>query len=488
MQKMTDAERGWVFASQVLGANMSTQAASAYVAQVNAAIENLQNDLMSISTGLTDARMGGFAAEAWHAGTFNVNAAAAGSGSSAIAGKPGTDNALGRNNYGSVDVRVTTADGTTIDYGSKYDKNFKVTAKEQATPNPDTGAPKYSGQKRLVPSDKVDQVKDYAAQRASNPETPERWAKGYEETSEAVDRISDGDIESKPLSKEDSEELAREIRKKELDLEKHGVSANEAIKPEYIMKQAAKAGLSAAVVTMIMQTAPEIYKAISYLIKTGELDLNQIKKIGTKAISSGAEGFLRGSIACTLQVLCEKGAFGAALKAVDATILGTVVALTLETVKNSILVAAGKMTPAQMGGALVDGVLISTGYVVGAKIGGIIGQALGFELPVIGYILGSLVGCAFAAVYNIGKKKLISFCVDTGFTCFGLVEQDYTLPEEVLRDMGIDFTPITRTEVSHTNVNRTQLASGAQHAAIDTIDIKVLRRGIIGVNRVGYVC
>ena len=78
--------------------------------------------------------------------------------------------------------------------------------------------------------------------------------------------------------------------------------------------------------------------------------------------------------------------------------------------------------------------------------------------------------------------------MDTGFTCFGLVEQDYTLPEEVLRDMGIDFTPITRTEVSHTNVNRTQLASGAQHAAIDTIDIKVLRRGIIGVNRVGYVC
>lgn len=50
-----------------------------------------------------------------------------------------------------------------------------------------------------------------------------------------------------------------------------------------------------------------------------------------------------------------------------------------------------------------------------------------------------------AVVYNIGKKKLISLCVEAGFTCFGLVEQDYELPEEILR------------------------------------------RGIIGVNKIGYV-
>lgn len=32
----------------------------------------------------------------------------------------------------------------------------------------------------------------------------------------------------------------------------------------------------------------------------------------------------------------------------------------------------------------------------------------------------------------------MSFCIDTGFTMFGLVKQDYTLPEDVLEYIGID--------------------------------------------------
>ena len=494
MEEKSAVERGWEFSAKLVGSDISAQTAKAYVGRIEKAIEALRSDLSSISTGWDDARLGGFAAESWHAGTFNIDAAAAGSRSVATAGKPGTTGALGRNNYASVDVQVQTGDGRTIDYGSKYDKNFKLTAKEQSTPNPDTNAPKYTGQERLVPSDQLDQVKDYAGKRASNPETPERWAKGYQETHDtAVDRVSDGKVSSKPLSKEGSEELAREIRKDDIDLEKRGVTVDAAIKPEYIMKQAAQAGLSAAVVTMIMQTAPEIFKAIDYLIKTGEIDLNQIKRIGTKAITSGAEGFLRGSVACTLQILCEKGVFGEVLKKIDPTFLGVAVALTIETIKNSILVAAGKMAPREMGAKLVDGVVISTGFVVGTKlgaaIGGAIGQAIGFELPVVGYILGSLIGCAFSAVYNIGKNKLISFCVDTGFTCFGLVDQNYQIPEDVLRDMGIDITPVLRTDVERVDVSRTEIPRIAlgQRAQLETIDMHVLRRGIIGVNKVGYV-
>ena len=152
-----------------------------------------------------------------------------------------------------------------------------------------------------------------------------------------------------------------------------------------------------------------------------------------------------------------------------------------------ILVAAGKMQPREMGSALIDSVVVSGGYLIGANIGGIIGQALGFELPVVGYLLGSLIGTAFSVVYNIGKKKLISFCVDTGFTCFGLVEQDYQLPEEVLTSMGIDFTPLTRVEISHVPINHISIDGAVQRSPYETVDIKILRRGIIGVNKVGYV-
>ena len=121
------------------------------------------------------------------------------------------------------------------------------------------------------------------------------------------------------------------------------------------------------------------------------------------------------------------------------------------------------------------------------KIGGLIGQALGFELPVVGYLIGSLVGCAFAVVYNIGKKKLISFCVDTGLTCFGLVEQDYTIPESVLNEMGIDTIQIPRVSVKKTDVRRVSVQADINRVSYETIDITFLRRGIIGVNRVGYV-
>ena len=141
-----------------------------------------------------------------------------------------------------------------------------------------------------------------------------------------------------------------------------------------------------------------------------------------------------------------------------------------------------------MGAAFVDTVVISGGYLVGAHIGGIIGQALGFELPVVGYLLGSLIGTSFCVIYNIGKKKLISFCVDTGFTCFGLVEQNYELPEDVLHEMGVETIPIPRTQVERVDVPRTQVRGiGVDTAEYETIDITLLRRGVIGVNKIGYV-
>ena len=489
-------EQGWKFASQTTAANVATVGNAQYanrVTQVGNAIDELYNNLMSLKSNQSDSVLGGFAAEEWHAGTFNVNAKAAGSSNVAYAGKPGTNGELGRNNYGSVDVRVQSADGTVInDYGSKYMVNAKETAKQQAQPNHDGPGTKYGTQKRLVASDQLKDVKDISEYRAENLNTPENWKQGYKETSElATDRITDGKVESKPLSKKDSERLAKDVKDDNLDLKKYGVE-NELTKPAAIMKQAVKAGLNAAMISAIMQTAPDIFKSISYLIKNKEIDLNQLKTIGSKAITAGAEGFIIGSVACTLQLRIAEGAFGAALQQAIAgslgpMVIGTVVSLAYTTIKNSVLVASGKMSAREMGAALIDTVAMSSSFVAGAYIGGIIGQAIGFAVPVVGYLLGSLISSAFSVVYNIGKNKFLSFCVDSGFTCFGLVDQDYTLPEELLKDMGIDITPITRTQISRTEISRTTVGSNINRTTLDTIDLKIVKRGIIGVNKVGYV-
>ena len=144
------------------------------------------------------------------------------------------------------------------------------------------------------------------------------------------------------------------------------------------------------------------------------------------------------------------------------------------------------MTPKAMGAAFADSIVVSAGFVIGTKIGGIIGQALGFQLPVIGYLIGSLVGSACAVVYNIGKRKLISFCIDSGFTCFGLVDQNYELPEEVLLELGVDLIPISKAEISRTSIKNVTVSANINRTNYETIDIKFLRRGVIGVNKIGY--
>ena len=143
--------------------------------------------------------------------------------------------------------------------------------------------------------------------------------------------------------------------------ENHGVTPDSAIRTEYLLKQALKAGYTTAAITVAVQLAPEIYKAIDYLIKHGEIDVQRIRKIGEKGISSGAEGFLRGSVSSALLIMCEKGALGEAFRGISPTAMGTVVALVMQTVKNSVLVAAGEMTAQQMGAAFVDTVVVSGG-------------------------------------------------------------------------------------------------------------------------------
>lgn len=315
-------------------------------------------------------------------------------------------------------------------------------------------------------------------------------SEAYAETeTELTDTIKNEEgISSRSASRKELEEIAKESKDKSFNAEEHGVSVESAIKTEYLLKQALKAGYTAAAVTVAVQLAPEIYKAIDFLIKHGELDVQQIKKMGTKGISAGAEGFLRGSVSSSLKIMCDAGVLGEAFKGINPTVLGTVVALVMQTVKNSILVAAGKMTTKQMGSAFVDTVVVSGGYLIGAHIGGIIGQSLGFELPVVGYLLGSLIGTSFCVLYNIGKKKLISFCVDTGFTCFGLVEQNYELPEEVMNELGVETIPIPRTQIDRVEIPRAHArTTDINKTDYETIDITVLRRGVIGVNRIGYV-
>lgn len=498
MTKLEDVKYGWDFMAQMLGTDFAGHSAfSDYfdnleqnesinmqnmrIQEINDAIDKLTKSINEHPhLNLNVEQFKGYVAEEWHAGTFNIDALRKGSDHRAWT--------LQDNGYGSVDV------GT--NFGKEFSLKYSNTAKEaenmQATLNVDTRAPKYQGQERLIAGEQVGEAKAWAHRRSLKDieNRPDVSRSHIDTENHLVGKITDGEgVESAELSIRDSKEIAKEAKDGGVDLENHGY-AKEALSDEVrinYVNQAMKAGLTAAAITAITQIVPELYKAVDYLIKHGEIDLNGLKKSGQKVISASGEAFLRGSIAYGVEMAIREGMLGETLRGVNPSVVGVAVTVILGTIKDSILVAAGNMTATEMGMHFVDTLVVSSGYLVSMKIGGAIAQALFPELPGLGYAIGSLLGCSVAVVYNIGKRKLISFCVDTGFTCFGLVEQNYELPEDVLAEMGVHTIPVPRVDVSRTEVKYMAVDAQINKSEYETIDITILRRGIIGVNRIGYV-
>ena len=79
-----------------------------------------------------------------------------------------------------------------------------------------------------------------------------------------------------------------------------------------------------------------------------------------------------------MKSVCDAGVLGEAFKDISPMLLDAVVAISMQTVKNSLLVAAGRMSAKQMGAAFADSIVVTGGYLVGAKIGGMIGTAFGW--------------------------------------------------------------------------------------------------------------
>ena len=423
----------------------------------------------------------GYAAEEVVAGTFNLDAIRKGSEHRAFS----FPNESG---YGSVDIATN--------FGKTYSLKFANHAKDaeafQSVIDTETGLPKYYGQERLIADDQLSDAQSWAQRRAAT-EALKRpnVANSHTETSEHLTSVvSDGEgISSRPLTVEEARTAAKHAKEGNFNAEELGISKEvllSDIRIDYI-RQAAKAGLTAASLTAIMQLVPEIYKAIDYLIKNGELDVNKLKNSGVKVLSVSGESFLQGSIAYIVQMAIQNGLFGDKMNQMNPTIVGVVVTVIMGTIKNSILVAIGKMTVSQMGMQLVDTIVVSSGYLISMKIGGTIAQAFFPQLPGIGFAIGSLLGCSISLAYNLAKNKLISFCVDTGFTCFGLVEQNYELPEKVLKKLGVDLIPINRVEISKSQISRTEVGTTIDRANYETIDIQVIRRGVIAVNKIGFI-
>lgn len=504
---------GWDFIAKNQASALSDISGTNYVNMVNDAVEQLTKDINSqMETSREIGKLKGFIAEYWHANTFNIDAVLKGSSNRAFI--------LGSNEHASVDVLTNFGD----DYSMKYYATGRESAISQSknvlqayyeylrkskAQNPLTLEEYlakhdyenhtaeliksvYYGQGRIIPSDQLEDAVNYLKRKIATESVKEGQGRvalydNYLETLEKLsDRIKDcNGVESIPLTKEESEAIAALAKTGEFSPEDFGFSLKELIITEYIMQQALKAGVTSAVITFAFQIAPEIYKAIDYLIKNGEIDAEQLKYTGLKAISSSAEGFLRGSISAAITISCKTGKLGSNLMSINPGVIGAITVIVIDTMKSSYMVACGKMNFREMETQLTKELLIASASLAG----GVVGQVILPELPVIGYMLGSLLGSVVCSVtINLCENTILSFCADTGFTLFGLVEQNYEMPQEVFDRLGIKSADFKIASYKKTNYKHSPYKKVYyKRHKYETIKFTILRRGVIGVSIIGYI-
>lgn len=505
---MVNFAEGYSFFEKNAESYIAAEMGSEYIRDVNQEIKNLIKDMNKFHRDKTDiGQLKGKVVEFWHSDTFNIDATVKGSENHAIT--------LGSNKLGSPDI--TSNFGK--DFGLKYYKSGAASAKQQAKSiferfkeyqaNKGTDSldeylqkngysnidsilhdPLYSGQVRVIPKDQLETATKWLERKINEEmiKRPEQVARYQETLMMLKDKVEDGKgVESIALSKEDSEKLARLAKEgtvTESTLKELGVSTKDLIKYEYVLKQAFKAGMTSSIIAMVLKVAPEIYKALAFLIKNGELEEKQFRKIGFAALQGGAEGFLRGSISAAITTVCKAGFLGETWKNISPAVVGAATVIVLDTAKNAFRVATGKIETRELANELIKEMFVSTC----SLIGGGLSQAF-IEVPILGYMIGSFIGSIVGSfVYHTGYNAMISFCIDTGFTMFGLVEQNYELPDDILESIGIDvfkYEEFEYNEFTYEKFEYNEFQFDEFNA--ETLDIKILRRGVIGVQKIGYV-
>ena len=348
----------------------------------------------------------------------------------------------------------------------------------------------YGDMGGLIPSDKLEAAKQYTLIRIERAkgrgldEEVRRWTKVRDNLTDRIE-TPEG-VEGRPATNEEMRRKAVDVSsKKKLDPADDGMTASQLIAASDIVKQSLKAGGTAAALSV----APEIYRAIDYLIAEGEIDDEHLKSIGTAACAGAANGFVSGSATAAITAAAAKGAFGETVKAAamgsrGANVIASLVVLTMETCRNSYLVASGQIEPVEMANNMGQSVFSTVMMLGGAAVATALTGGATFPVPIGSFAGGAAGSMAFRPVSSCVMKV----CVDSGVTFFGLVEQDYEVPKRLLSMLGIKGASIKTARVKAAAASTTPRLSApsAKTASLHTADVAFFERGLVGVNKVAY--
>lgn len=487
-----------------------------YFFQVNQSIDNCIKSLMDYdSNNAAVSQLKGNIFEAWHTNTYNIDStlksfdvealfkgvkSKAKQGKSIIFASPDITTDWGRYGLKDYSNAKLSAYNQAMSY-LEYYKRSRVKSKNPNFPSieqfykdkgindngPLLNKPIYEGQFRLIPSDQLDEallkLKSKILKEAANrPEQAYRYIETY---NNLVDRIKGpNNTESIPLTEEQSRRLTQAIKDGAFNPEDYGLVLDELMEMKYILKQSMNAAISAATLTMVLTLSQQIIKLILHYLKDEKISSTDIAKFGFEIISASGQAFIRGYVAGLITCEIKKGVFGKKLQIADPTVIGTIVAVLFDTIAKSFKLANGSITQAEFGYECMR-----TVFVASMGLGGAALLHIALPVPFISTLLGNFIGSMIGAfVYDSANMVFLSFCADTGYSFLGFVDQDYELPDEVLKDMGLDIILYDSCKQDECNPNICEPNEcNTKECTPNFINTYVIKRGVIGINKIGYI-
>lgn len=511
-------------ASGELGSEFVKIQTQPYLDNINSEI-NALTEAMNAYAGNNNPALNGYLAEVWHKHTFNIDAVA--KRTEEYADMPVS------NKLGSVDIHTSWED-----YSLKYCNTGKSSAISQAhslefayrryiskikdgnpiptreeylkqngfDPMTDTSLPLYEGQARLIPSDQINDAIAALKDKLCQLSTPERehLKVAYQETLDKLtNHIESPDgAQSMPLTQAQSKALQECAKQGKFDPKRYDITLAKQADQLFICQKALEAGVEAAIITALLKVVPIIISTIKHAIQDGYLSKDDLDKLGTNFKSGMADGFVRGIITSAITNSCLVGYCGnflqqAAQKTNFAPVLATMIVLSIEAIKDSIKCNKEEITKQELAYTLEKKAFIALGaYSIGKMfqmgttyiIGSLTQSAMPYA-PVVGYIIGSMIGSLIAGIiYDIKESFFMSLCVEHNITFFGLVKQDYTLPDKIKQQLGYDIFQYEGMDYEGFEYDSMDYDTfNYECFEYEKLDFVILKRGIIGVRKIGYI-
>ncbi|MDT7013718.1 hypothetical protein [Levilactobacillus namurensis] len=440
---------------------------------------------------LGSARAGGYAVEQMYAETLNANAKLNGFSSvaNAIDDNGLADIYVGSQKYQLKFLKTPSATMKEISqtFGDHYKsgsqrlpfEEWKQVIAKKFGINPNRisrNTSYYEGMRYVVPSDQLNQIKKLLNLRI---ESARNVGNNIEAERLTTIRAEVTDV----ISDENGNQSIKFTKAMANEMGKNGRLSNEARELLFeknrtaILKGALKSGMTAAMLSFTVQVAPCLLE----MIATKQVDLNELEQKSKSGSLNATQSFLVTSISSWLSQ--TGNLLQNTVGKLTNNQISAVVLLMVNMIKSVEKFSSGKISSAEMSNQISHDMFVTGTTLLGMKIAGsMIAPELVIPM-ILAELMGSIIGSVIGSkVFDYGNSVFLGLSAKYGWTAFGIVDQNYRLSDEDLKEMGLDVISFDELEFNDLEFDEPDFDEpNFDEPQFDEFNVRFIRRGVIGM-------